>query len=205
MKKIALVLVELSPLAAGESWIGASVGPSFDMLTNEGSTIVNTDLDINFEGAWYFNEAETLGIGAKLGFGITMNTSVDGNDVDHYPFAGASISPAITFQYRLGLTDDLSVRLGAGLQYNHVFGEAGTYNDFEYSCSLDSMDIIANTDVAYNFGSLQIFGGADLGFSLFRSTTTTINFDNGGSSSTSDNLEGFGFYITPGIGVAYVF
>lgn len=75
MKKIAFalvaLLVALSPLAADESWIGVTTGPAFEIqvtddLTDVGATdttVTDFNWDINLEGAYYFDEAETIGIG----------------------------------------------------------------------------------------------------------------------------------------------
>ena len=169
MKKIAFalvaLLVALSPLAAGESWIGVTTGPAFEIqvtddLTDVGATdttVTDFNWDINLEGAYYFDEAETIGIGARLGVGIYYGSTFEFKNetlmglaaelgagmipedtsaeqqmallnkiVDSASYksitGGTKIAPAITFQYRLALADNLDLRLGAGLQYIHTFG-----------------------------------------------------------------------------------
>ena len=89
MKKIAFalvaLLVALSPLAAGESWIGVTTGPAFEIqvtddLTDVGATdttVTDFNWDINLEGAYYFDEAETIGIGARLGVGIYYGSTFE--------------------------------------------------------------------------------------------------------------------------------
>ena len=130
MKKIILALAILAavvcPVFAGESWIGVTTGPAFEMSNSDDykdqigeSFVTDFNWDVNVEGAYYFNEAETMGIGAKLGFGFNFGTTFD-NDLPvkmDNPAAGTRIAPAVTFQYRLGLTDALDLRMGAGLQY----------------------------------------------------------------------------------------
>ena len=92
MKKIAFalvaLLVALSPLAAGESWVGVTTGPAFEIqvtddLTDVGATdttVTDFNWDINLEGAYYFDEAETIGIGAKLGVGIYYGSTFEIKD-----------------------------------------------------------------------------------------------------------------------------
>ena len=161
MKKIAFalvaLLVALSPLAAGESWIGVTTGPAFEIqVTDEikematSTTVTDFNWDINLEGAYYFDEAETIGIGARLGVGIYYGSTFEFKNetlmglaaelgagmipegtpeeqkmallnkiVDSASYksitGGTKIAPAITFQYRLALADNLDLRLGAGL------------------------------------------------------------------------------------------
>ena len=226
MKKIAFALVALlialSPLAAGESWVGVTTGPAFEIqvtddLTDVGATdttVTDFNWDINLEGAYYFDEAETIGIGARLGVGIYYGSTFEFKNetlmgladelgagmipedtpaeeqmallnkiVDSASYksitGGTKIAPAITFQYRLALADNLNLRLGAGLQYIHTFGNGmkatveipgmGT-KEFELAkISMDNLEVIANADVAYSFGSFQVFGGIDLAASIWAS------------------------------------
>lgn len=261
MKKIAFalvaLLVALSPLAAGESWIGVTTGPAFEIqVTDEikematSTTVTDFNWDINLEGAYYFDEAETIGIGARLGVGIyygstfefkdevlmsyasmvpgleTMLGQLAANDpaaaqaaiasiVDSASYksitGGTKIAPAITFQYRLALADNLDLRLGAGLQYIHTFGNGmkatveipgiGT-KEFELAkISMDNLEVIANADVAYSFGSFQVFGGIDLGVTVMCYQTTETNGVKHGEFLT----DGFQMSITPRVGVSYAF
>lgn len=261
MKKIAFalvaLLVALSPLAAGESWIGVTTGPAFEIqVTDEikematSTTVTDFNWDINLEGAYYFDEAETIGIGARLGVGIYYGSTFEIKDevlmsyasmvpgletmlgqlaasdpaaaqaaiasiVDSASYksitGGTKIAPAITFQYRLALADNLDLRLGAGLQYIHTFGNGmkatveipgmGT-KEFELAkISMDNLEVIANADVAYSFGSFQVFGGIDLGVTVMCYQTTEANGVKHGEFLT----DGFQMSITPRVGVSYAF
>lgn len=252
MKKIALALIALvavlSPLAAGESWIGVTTGPSFD-IQKQGDADAFTDFgwDVNVEGTYYFNEAETIGLGVKLGVGFNYDStySVDihemalgllasnvpedqiGNILANQdailaqipasaknPSAGIKLAPAITFQYRLALTENLDLRLGAGLQYIHTFGKGISFDipadaqqfvngmkKFEAEVSMEALEIIANADVAYSLGDFQIFGGVDLGFTVMTYLSETYLGKTHGDFIT----DGFGFSITPRVGVSYAF
>lgn len=262
MKKIAFalvaLLVALSPVAAGESWIGVTTGPAFEIqvtddLTDVGATdttVTDFNWDINLEGAYYFDEAETIGIGARLGVGIYYGSTFEIKDevlmsyasmvpglktmldqlaasdpaaaqaaiasiVDSASYksitGGTKIAPAITFQYRLALADNLDLRLGAGLQYIHTFGNGmkatveipgmGT-KEFELAkISMDNLEVIANADVAYSFGSFQVFGGIDLGVTVMCYQTTETNGVKHGEFLT----DGFQMSITPRVGVSYAF
>lgn len=261
MKKIAFalvaLLVALSPLAAGESWIGVTTGPAFEIqVTDEikematSTTVTDFNWDINLEGAYYFDEAETIGIGARLGVGIYYGSTFEFKDevlmsyasmvpgletmlgqlaasdpaaaqaaiasiVDSASYksitGGTKIAPAITFQYRLALADNLDLRLGAGLQYIHTFGNGmkatveipgmGT-KEFELAkISMDNLEVIANADVAYSFGSFQVFGGIDLGVTVMCYQTTEANGVKHGEFLT----DGFQMSITPRVGVSYAF
>ena len=254
MKKIALALIALvavlSPLAAGESWIGVTTGPSFD-IQKQGDADAFTDFgwDVNVEGTYYFNEAETIGLGVKLGVGFNYdstysintrslaysvfeekftglihNGTITQNQVSAIlaqipasvknPSAGIKLAPAITFQYRLALTENLDLRLGAGLQYIHTFGKGISFDipadaqqfvngmkKFEAEVSMEALEIIANADVAYSFGDFQIFGGVDLGFTVMTYLRETMMGETHGDFIT----DGFGFSITPRVGVSYAF
>ena len=126
-----LVLALSSAMAAGGR-IGATVGPAFDIYsqkaTIEGeSASVRSDMmtdfgmDIAIEGAYYFDQNTTLGVGASLGTGIYFgNTTREGQSFDNLT-AGTEITASVTFQYRLPLTEALDLRFGAGLGYAHTF------------------------------------------------------------------------------------
>ena len=254
MKKIALALIALvavlSPLAAGESWIGVTTGPSFD-IQKQGDADAFTDFgwDVNVEGTYYFNEAETIGLGVKLGVGfnydstysintrslaysvfeekftgLIQNGTITQDQVSAIlaqipasvknPSAGIKLAPAITFQYRLALTENLDLRLGAGLQYIHTFGKGISFDipaaaqsfvngmeKFEAEVSMEALEIIANADVAYSLGDFQIFGGVDLGFTVMTYLRETMLGETHGEFIT----DGFGFSITPRVGVSYAF
>ena len=274
MKKTAIALitliVALCPLAAAESWIGITTGPSFDIQKN-GDEPVFTDFgwDVNVEGAYYFDQAETLGLGLKLGAGFNYGStySIDMADmapalvagllpaqmadeilptvvsavdfpVVNNPSAGIKIAPAVTFQYRLGVAQDLSLRLGAGVQYIHTFGQgidetvdltklqAALAKDpdmsgalqaadinlpgsltMKSSVSLDAIEIIANADVVYSLGDIQIFGGVDLGFTVMTYMRQTTEIAELGMRTSEGEFitDGFGFSITPRVGVSYAF
>lgn len=225
MKKIALALIALvavlSPLAAGESWIGVTTGPAFEINNSDdyknigfpSSSVTDYDWDVNVEGAYYFNEAQTIGIGAKLGFGFNYGTSVDEDILDMVggknPIAGFRIAPAVTLQYRLGLTDSLDLRMGAGLQYTYIVGNKVTMSmihpslgviETNIESSTHNLEVVANTDLVYSIGSFQIFGGVDFGFTVMNHLTTKS-----GDETDSKFIEGFAMSITPRVGVSYAF
>lgn len=221
MKKIALALIALiavlSPLAAGESWIGVTTGPAFEINNSDDykdlpgfdSSVTDYDWDVNVEGAYYFNEAQTIGIGAKLGFGFNYGTSVDENVLKMYedknPIAGFRIAPAVTFQYRLGLTDSLDLRMGAGLQYTYIVGNkvnVVAYPGAELKTHTHNLELVANTDLVYSIGSFQIFGGVDFGFTVMNHLTVETIIP---GMSTEKFIEGFAMSITPRVGVSYAF
>ena len=275
MKRTAIALitliVALCPLAAAESWIGITTGPSFDIQKN-GDEPVFTDFgwDVNVEGAYYFDQAETLGLGLKLGAGFNYGStySIDMADmapslvagllsgtelaqmadeilptvvsavdfpVVNNPSAGIKIAPAVTFQYRLEVAQDLSLRLGAGVQYIHTFGQGMNETvdlralksalaqsglasahagesipdslSIKSSVSLDAIEIIANADVVYSLGDIQIFGGVDLGFTVMTYMKQTTEIAELGMKTSEGEFitDGFGFSITPRVGVSYAF
>lgn len=203
MKKIILALAVLAavvcPVFAGESWIGVTTGPAFE-ISKEGDADAYTDFnwDVNVEGAYYFNEAETIGIGAKLGLGFNYATSLDIPANMENPAAGTRIAPAVTFQYRLGLTDALDLRMGAGLQYVYTICNASTSVMDVY---MHNLEVVANADVAYSFGSFQVFGGIDLGVSVMCYQGVKA----GGHSEGDFITDGFQMSVTPRVGVSYAF
>lgn len=214
MKKIILALAVLAavvcPVFAGESWIGVTTGPAFEMSNSDDykdqigeSFVTDFNWDVNVEGAYYFNEAETMGIGAKLGFGFNFGTTFD-NDLPvkmDNPAAGTRIAPAVTFQYRLGLTDALDLRMGAGLQYVYTIcnGTEGMPSDIDIY--MHNLEVVANADVAYSFGSFQVFGGIDLGVSVMCYQGVKA----GGHSEGDFITDGFQMSVTPRVGVSYAF
>lgn len=231
MKKIALALVALliamSPLAAGESWIGITTGPAFEITAadefNNGDMITDFNWDLNIEGAYYFDEAETLGIGGKLGFGFNYATTyritipAPGNSTYFFdnPIAGTKIAPAVTFQYRLGISDALDLRFGAGFQYVYTIGNPVSISQqisfnpdrfftFYQNYSIHTLELIANADAVYSFGNIQVFGGIDLGVSLMNYVSVRTE-SNGRVETAGDTLDCFQMSITPRIGVSYAF
>ena len=243
MKKTAIALitliVALCPLAAAESWIGITTGPSFDIQKN-GDEPVFTDFgwDVNVEGAYYFDQAETLGLGLKLGAGFNYGStySIDMADMAPSLIAGLlsdtslaqmadEILPTVVSAVDFPVVNNPSARLGAGLQYIHTFGQGidetvdlTTLNKvlgtqlpgsltMKSSVSLDAIEIIANADVVYSLGDIQIFGGVDLGFTVMTYMKQTTEIAELGMKTSEGEFitDGFGFSITPRVGVSYAF
>lgn len=221
MKRIFIALVTLMaavcPLFAGESWVGLATGPAFETLSDGDYAVGTTNWVIGVEGAYYFNEAETIGIGGKLGFGLTLETSAM---YQGRPVSGSSmyssqflIAPAMTFQYRLGITDHMDLRLGAGLQYVHIFGNESFIGSTDYSTrsrtSFDNLDFLANADLVFGGKSFQFFGGIELAFNMvsnMTSKTTTTQNDKTDTYKYSDTVDGvFRMSITPRLGFSYAF
>ena len=235
MKKIlfslTLLAVLICPGFASESWIGITTGPAFELsnsddlkaFTDGKSFVTDYSWDVNVEGACYFNEAETMGIGVRLGIGVNYGSSEDfsytlmGFSVpfDENPIAGTRIASAVTFQYRLGLTDALDLRLGAGLQYTHVFGNGAPENPLAEGpdvrlaseFSTDILEVIASADAAYSLGDFQIFAGFDLGVSVLNRQVIKASTPLLPDPLMNEDkfIEGFQMSITPRIGVSYAF
>ena len=140
--------------------------------------------------------------------GFNYGTSEDFIDPITYkeaknPGAGTRIAPAVTFQYRLGLTDALDLRMGAGLQYVYTFGN-GYESMKDLEIYIHNLEIIANTDIVYSIGDFQVFGGIDLGVSVMCYQGQKAPAILGGN--TGDFItDGFQMSITPRIGVSYAF
>lgn len=221
MKRIFIALVALiavvCPLFAGESWVGLTTGPAFETLSDDDYAVGTTNWVIGVEGAYYFNEAETVGIGGKLGFGLTLETSAmyQGRPVSDSSMYSSQflIAPALTFQYRLGITDHMDLRLGAGLQYVHIFGDETFLGSTDYSTrssiSFDNLDFLANADLVFGGESFQFFGGIELAFNMvsnMTSKTTTTQKDKTDTYKYSDMVDGvFRMSITPRLGFSYAF
>ena len=230
MKKIILALAVLAavvcPVFAGESWIGVTTGPAFEFAYSEdyksmlnSETVTDFNWDVNVEGAYYFNEAETIGIGAKLGLGFNYGTTADKDYLkrigsEKNPMAGMKIAPAVTFQYRLGLTDALDLRMGAGVQYIYTMGNKTEQNTpygkvSPIEMAFHNLEIIGSTDIVYSIGDFQIFGGIDLGFTVMcYGTMKTPDIGRNGVTYTTDGkfyTNGFQMSITPRVGVSYAF
>lgn len=199
MKKIILallvVIMAMAPVMAGESWVGVDLDVPIGIIPKDNVTGISTSLDATVRSAFYFDKAETMGVGVSVGFGGMLSISTDGYDTE-VP-SNFVLSPAVTFQYRLELNRDMDLRFGLGMAYDHMF-----YTDSTdaYSVSTGSIQIAAEASFVYSFDQIGIVAGVDIGVPVYTFSLTTVF---GHTEPTSTEL--YGVNITPRVGVSYAF
>lgn len=109
------------------------------------------------------------------------------------------LSPAVTFQYRFELNDDMDLRFGLGMAYDHTFITDSRMPD-GMSISAGSVQIAAEASFVYSFDQIGIVAGVDIGVPVYTYTTRTV-----GGISDTQNTEMYGVNITPRVGVSYAF
>ena len=89
MKKIILallvVIMAMAPVMADESWVGADLGVPIGITSVYDSTLTLTNLEGTVRGAFYFDRAETIGVGASIGFGGLLNATIEGQTTSFSP------------------------------------------------------------------------------------------------------------------------
>lgn len=206
MKKIiTLLLVSfllITNVFAG-GFAGINAGPSFDIYTvkpegtsERSDTYVDSGIAFDLYSTFFFGEKENIGLGIKLGADTNISTSYDGHEVSN-DFAETAFTPAVTFQYRIGLTDFIDLLLGAGLGYAY-HGSSSSGDGYSESSSYHSFGVIANTDFAFRFGHFGILAGVNLAVPFM----TIVNSSYGGYSD-SMNIGKLGVQVTPHAGVFY--
>lgn len=145
---------------------------------------------------FFFGEKENMGLGIKLGADANISTRYDGHDVSN-DLAETDFTPAVTFLYRIGLTDSSDLLLGAGLEYAY-HGSSSSGDGYSVSSSYHSFGVSANTDFAFRFGHFGILAGVNLGVPF----VTIVNSSYGGYSD-SMNIGKLGVQVTPHAGVFY--
>lgn len=208
MKKIILallvVIMAMAPVMADESWVGVDLGVPFQFDFYDNSTTTTIGLDATVRTAFYLDREETMGIGAALGFDFKLASKVgelDFQSVNDYNF---TLSPAVSFQYRLELGRDMDLRLGAGLMYSHTFGYSGGNDVFSSSGFTGSLKLTANADFVYQIDDWGIIAGADMEMAVWNFAHYSLDSAIGGDSHT-ETFDYFGLVITPKIGASYSF
>ncbi len=199
MKKIILallvVIMAMAPVMAGESWVGVDLDVPIGIIPKDNVTVTTTSLDATVRGAFYFDRAETMGVGVSVGFGSMLSQSYEGHSME-MP-SNFTLSPAVTFQYRLELNDDMDLRFGLGMAYDHMFftdsTDAGSY-------STGSIQIAAEASFVYSFDQIGIVAGVDIGVPVY-----TFGLATAFGRTESTPTEQYGVNITPRVGVSYAF
>lgn len=206
MKKfITLLLVSfllMTNVFAG-GFAGINAGPSFDIYTlkpegtsERSDTYVDSGVAFDLYSTFFFGEKENIGLGIKLGADANISSSYDGHDVSN-DLAETDFTPAVTFQYRIGLSESVDLLLGAGLEYAY-HGSSSSGDGYSVSSSFHSFGVCANTDFAFRFGHFGILAGVNLGVPFM----TIVNSSYGGHSD-SMNIGKLGVQVTPHAGVFY--
>lgn len=208
MKKVILallvVIMAMAPVMADENWVGVDLGVPFGFKFSEHSTTTTIGLDATVRTAFYLDREETMGIGAALGFDFTLASKVGDFDFQSIEDGNFTLSPAVSFQYRLELNRDMDLRLGAGLMYSHTFGYSGGNDMFSSSAFTGSLKLTANADFVYQIDDWGIIAGADMEMAVWNFAHGSVN-SIAGSGSETTTLDYFGLVITPKIGASYSF
>ena len=201
MKKIILallvVIMAMAPVMAGESWVGVDLDVPIGIIPGDYATTTTTSIEGTVRGAFYFDRAETMGVGVSIGLGSQLNASSNGYTQE--TTANLMLSPAVTFQYRLELNDDMDLRFGLGMAYDHTFITDSRMPD-GMSISAGSVQIAAEASFVYSFDQIGIVAGVDIGVPVYTYTTRTV-----GGISDTQNTEMYGVNIAPRVGVSYAF
>ena len=152
----------------------------------------------------YLDREETMGIGAALGFDFALARKVGDFDFHSIEDGNFTLSPAVSFQYRLELNRDMDLRLGAGLMYSHTFGYSGGNDVFSGSGFTGSLKLTANADFVYQIDDWGIIAGADMEMAVWNFAHGSVNSFVGSNSETT-TLDYFGLVITPKFGASYSF
>ena len=201
MKKVILallvVIMAMAPVMADENWVGVDLGVPIGITSVHDSTLTLTNLEGTVRGTFYFDRAETIGVGASIGFGGLLNATIEGQS--EKLFDNFVLAPAVTFQYRLELNDDMDLRFGLGMAYEHMFvtDEAMPSN---VSLSYGSVQIAAEASFVYSFDQIGIVAGVDIGVPVYTYTAAS-----GGSESATLKMDQYGVVIAPRVGVSYAF
>lgn len=208
MKKIILallvVIMAMAPVMADENWVGVDLGVPFGFNFSEHSTTTTIGLDATVRTAFYLDREETMGIGAALGFDFALASKVEDFDFQSVNDNNFTLSPAVSFQYRLELGRDMDLRLGAGLMYSHTFGYSGGGDLGNVSGFTGSLKLTANADFVYQIDDWGIIAGADMEMAVWNFAHGSVNSFVGSKSETT-TLDYFGLVITPKIGASYSF
>lgn len=82
MKKIILallvVIMAMAPVMAGESWVGVDLDVPIGIIPGDYATTTTTSIEGTVRGAFYFDRAETMGVGVSIGLGSQLNASSNG-------------------------------------------------------------------------------------------------------------------------------
>ena len=201
MKKIILallvVIMAMAPVMADESWVGADLGVPIGIIPRDYATTTTTSIEGTVRGAFYFDRAETMGVGVSIGLGSQLNASSNGYTQE--TTANLMLSPAVTFQYRLELNDDMDLRFGLGMAYDHKFITDSRMPD-GMSISTGSVQIAAEASFVYSFDQIGIVAGVDIGVPVYTYTAAS-----GGSESATLKMDQYGVVIAPRVGVSYAF
>ena len=208
MKKVILallvVIMAMAPVMADENWVGVDLGVPFGFNFSEHSTTTTIGLDATVRTAFYLDREETMGIGAALGFDFALAKKVEDFDFQSVNDKYFTLSPAVSFQYRLELGRDMDLRLGAGLMYSHTFDYSGGNDVFSSSGFTGSLKLTANADFVYQIDDWGIIAGADMEMAVWNFAHGSVN-SIAGSGSETTTLDYFGLVITPKIGASYSF
>lgn len=208
MRKIILallvVIMAMAPVMADESWVGVDLGVPFGFNFSEHSTTTTIGLDATVRTAFYLDREETMGIGAALGFDFALASKVEDFDFQSVNDNNFTLSPAVSFQYRLELGRDMDLRLGAGLMYSHTFGYSGGNDVFSSSGFTGSLKLTANADFVYQIDDWGIIAGADMEMAVWNFYHVSYDTPVIGDSGTH-TFDYFGLVITPKIGASYSF
>jgi len=211
MKKILLFSLALSlctlSLFASNSWFGIQ---AFGAQKDETTTYTILGIDITedstatlgglmLSGTLYPREDSAVGIGYQFGVSKLLaatNGSTE-EDVEDYPL---TYRGAVTGQFGIGLSDMMSLELGAGLLYERLT-KANNSDSDEILVEFNTLSVLGNVNVLVNLSdSLSLVGGVNLAIPL-----TTQGKITGGNLSYDTEFAVKGYTLLGQIGVALTF
>ena len=200
-KVIALVIVSAMLLCAvsAEGQIGVTVMPEWFFITNVSGTHVEgsmgeTKLYAGIEGANYFGEKG--GFGIEYGFSgmFPMNTWSEGTTIKADTFSNVGAALNIGAAYRHEFNDLLGLSAGLGVRFN-----------------IDStMSAIVSGGAAPVFLMFDLYGRASVDITIINHLRFNAGLFLGGplfsvNLGTDYNVSYSGLYLSPYVGVSYVY
>lgn len=197
MKKVILSIVLLSCLLPGvfaTGLVGLSAYPEFGWfstsINNEGDYLTTTiDTSLFIEGANYFGDRHSYGIGYGLGVGFHLLTTDDSLVNSDNTI---SLIPKLSFQYKFDIDERSSIEAGAGIQC--------AYKSNDYF-EQKMVSIYANTNYAFCFGGSFAFrAGLELATPIYTSIQVLKE-----DYKELWKLENYGIILKPYVGASFCY
>lgn len=203
MKKTVLILMLAIVLCTSLSAVGGYAGLSagYDLYLYKQNVVglelsyQDQELPIAIEGATYFGSKDNLGIGYAFYTAFPIQSTIEGQKVQIDGSITNPLGARLSFQYRLGLLDNLDLHIGAGLQFarRQQTDNGAVVQTTTWSVFLDSKVVY---DIVSGF---SVYGGLMLASPFSTSYKTGL----AGDTLSSIDVSIFGCEIIPHLGIAF--
>ena len=214
MKRFLAVLLVLSlalgTLFAAEGRIGVSVAPQWLWNTNTDADDGEMNISLLADGANYFGKDGGLGIEYGLGIFIPVNTWL--GDQTFESSADSAFLFKVGLGYKHAFSDMFGLAAGAGvLGRVQSYEEGGSIGGLTLSGRTTAfiMDLYGSVGVQIDIlDFLGINAGVMVGGPVLSTLTTTVSGswgDLGGDHTETTTLEPYGVWLSPFVGVSFVY